>query len=305
MTVNANTWSDAGENNARLTCPSCGAGLPPDTMSAGQRLARCKQCGQMLRRPVRRNWPGSPAAKLESAPTAFSWGDYQANTEGLFRPEPGEKLELAPSYPYPALQCPYCEHVNQDQPRIRASGQQFCANCGADLKKNCLSCDASLYVLDHYCTHCRTDQEKLKYEIEGLYWQHYNEGKRLAQLGRWEDAERELSLFFNPQPGLDPGHVRQARQIYVKNIAPYDGGEGLRLYNECIEQLRLADEAYQRQLQRRKYQKWGMIAALVVALGIFSSMVFGSWLTIFVLIPLVAVGIALLVLFILSNLGLG
>ncbi len=293
MKLDASAWSNPGERSTRLYCPGCGAGLPFEAMAAGQRLARCRQCGKLVRKIDRRAWPATIYDKLT--------GDQ--NYSG--QPDDEEiRLEIAPNYPYPALPCAYCEHINHDHPPVRSNGQQFCANCGADLKKFCLNCDAPIFVLDYYCTHCRSDQEKVKYAVEAMYWQHYNEGKRLAGLGRWEDAERELSVFFNPSPDLDREHIRRARQIYISSIAPYDAGQGLQLYNESIERLRLAEEARERQLQRRQMQRWAWRGGAVVGLAVISWLVFGSWWTIFVIVPGLLLLIAVLVFLLLSHLGL-
>ncbi len=305
MRLGTGAWSNGngneGSSSPRLSCPNCGAALAQAAMAAGQRLARCRQCGQMLRRPFRRTWPTSPAAGRESASTAFAWTDTSAFVPTP--PEAGDYLETGPNYPPPALQCPYCEHLNQDNPRMGAG--QFCGNCGAHLKKTCLNCDAPMYILDHFCTRCRSDQERVKYEVEGMYWQRFNEGKRLAGLGRWQDAERELSLFFEPDPNLDREQIRQARQIYISSIAPFDGGEGLRLYNEARAALRDEEEAYERRLARRRNQRWIVLAALPVLLAVLSALTFGSWWAIFVIVPVVGVALALLILFVLANIGLG
>ncbi len=297
MRLDTDVWSYSDEGAgqpARWQCPSCGAGLPPEALSSGQRLARCRKCSQMLRLVSARNWPTHPS---ESAPHPLDRG-YSAGSALM------EQLEPLPGYPPPALQCPYCEHVNTDSPSYRASGQQFCANCGADLKKDCLNCDASLYVLDYYCTRCRSDQEQLKYEIEAVYWQHYNEGKRLAALGRWQDAERELSLFFGTATDFDREHLRRARQIYVRSIAPYDAGEGLRIYNDVLEQLRLLEEDSERRLQRRKRRKWVLAGAGFLLLALFSASTLGSWWAIFIVAPVVALLLVLLILFLFGSLGL-
>lgn len=282
-----------GESRAGWRCPGCGANLPDESFAAGQRLARCRRCSKMVRRESAQNWPvsgtlrdnqlsgqpnGQPGLPLSSQQTSpnFQAAPYFEQ----------EKLEIAPAYAYPALACPYCEHINTDSPSMRANGQQFCANCGADLKKACLNCDAPMYILDHFCTQCRSDQEKARYEIEGVYRQHFNEGKRLAQMDRWQDAERELSLFFNPAPDLDRDHVRLAHQIYISSIAPYDNGEGLRLYNEAVEQGRRLVAAQRRKEQRSKYIKWMAVVAAILLLGIFSAVTLGSWWAIFIIVPL-------------------
>ena len=293
MRLDASAWANPGEASGRLRCPGCGAGLPHDALGAGQRLTRCRQCGQMVRRAVRRNWP---AAAFESFSGDRNYATIDEDAE--------VRLEVAPDYTYPALPCPYCEHINHDAPPIRVSGQQYCAHCGADLKKSCLNCDAPLYILDYYCTHCRSDQERVKYEVEALYWQHYNEGKRLADIGRWQDAERELSLFFNPHDDLDREHVRRARQIYVSSIAPFDSGHGLQVYNETMAQLRQVDESHARYMQRRKRQRWVWRAGFVVLLGIFSSIFLGSWWAVFVIVPLVALAFIILAFVLLAHLGL-
>ena len=293
MRLDASAWATPGEQPARLRCPGCGAGLPFEAMAAGQRLARCRQCGQLVRKAVRRKWP-TTVYETVSGDRNYATVDEDAEVN----------LEVAPGYPYPALPCPYCEHINHDAPPIRSTGQQYCANCGADLKKPCLNCDGPLYILDHYCTHCRSDQEQVKYEIEGMYWQHYNEGKRLAGLGRWADAERELALFFNPRTDLDREHVRRARQIYVSSIAPFDAGQGLQTYNEAVGHLRQADEHDRRRLERRKLQRWAWRGGAVLALSLVSWIVFGSWWAIFLVVPAVGLLLFLLVVFVLAHLGL-
>ncbi|MDB5079396.1 MAG: hypothetical protein JWP00_1320 [Chloroflexi bacterium] len=293
MRLDSSAWSNTGDS-AGWQCPGCGANLPDAAFAAGQRLARCRRCSKMVHRetPQPQGWPVGPDRPLQESRS------FPAS------PSQPDRLEVAPSYAFPALACPYCEHLNQDGRSVRPDGQQFCANCGADLKKACLTCDEPMYVLDHYCTRCRSDQEKAKYEIEGVYWQHFNEGKRLVQLGRWEDAERELGLFFNPAPGLDREHVRLAHQIYVSSIAPFDGGEGLELYNEAVEQVRLSREAYRQKLQRRKYQKWVGLAVAALLLGILSAVTLGSWWAIFIIVPLASFIIILVGWLILVNLGL-
>lgn len=309
MRLDADTWFDPNSNGnhsettTRLHCPSCSSALPREAMAAGQRLARCRRCGQLLRRVVgRQAWPNSSAATNESPATAFAWGNLD-NTMPHF-PQANDVLEIAPSHPYPALPCPYCEHLNRDNLPMRP-GQQYCANCGADLKKRCLNCEASLSVLDYFCTHCRTDQERLKYEIEAVYWQRFNEGKRLAQLGRWQDAERELSLFFNPSPNVDRDEARRARQIYVGAIAPGDAGVGLALYNEAVEGLRLSYEGQQRKLQQRKIMQWSLVGVAMVGMAIFSALSFGSWWFIFIIGPAALLVVIVLLAFLLGSIGLG
>jgi hypothetical protein len=293
MRLDSSAWSNTGEGKAGWRCPACGATLPDEAFAAGQRLARCRRCSKMVHRVIPQGWPLNPGGSLQVEGEESSPETFQA-----------ERLEVAPSYAYPALACPYCEHLNQDGSSIRPNGQQFCANCGADLKKACLNCDEPMYVLDHFCTHCRSDQEKAKYEIEGVYWQHFNEGKRLAQMGRWADAERELGLFFNPVPGLDRDHVRLAHQIYVSSIAPYDGGEGLRLYNEAVEQLRRSQEAYQRKAQRARYGKWAAVGAVILLLAVFSAVTLGSWWAIFIIVPVASLLVIFIIWLILVHLGL-
>lgn len=293
MRLDSSAWSNTGESRAGWRCPACSANLPDEAFAAGQRLVRCRRCSKMVRRDTPQGWPLQPSGAIQDTRTSPPETSLQ------------ERLELAPSYAYPALACPYCEHLNQDGPAMRPNGQQFCANCGADLKKACLSCDEPMYVLDHFCTRCRSDQEKARYEIEGVYWQHFNEGKRLAQMGRWQDAERELGLFFNPTPGLDREHVRLAHQIYVSSIAPSDSGDGLRIYNEAVEQLRLAQQAFQNKLQRRKYQKWAAVALLIGILAVFSAVTLGSWWAIFIIVPLASFILILIGWLILIHLGVG
>lgn len=259
---------------------------------AGQRLARCRQCSKMVRRETAQGWPVSNASTESRSlqPELYNGPD---------------RLVVFPSYAYPIIPCPYCEHLNQDGLAQRPDGQQFCANCGADLKKLCLSCGEPMYVLDHFCTRCRSDQERAKYEIEGVYWQRFNEGKRLAGLHRWQDAERELSFFFNPLPGLDRNEVRLAHQVYVSSIAPNDHGEGLRLYNEAVAKVRLIEATRRRKEQRRKYYKWVAAAVVILLLGIFSAVTLGSWWAIFVIVPVASFIILLIGWIILAHLGLG
>lgn len=290
MRLNTGAWSNTGEGRAGWRCPACGAALPDEAFAAGQRLARCRRCSKMVRRETTEGWPVSGAVGSPGLQPEVYAGQ--------------ENLEIFPSYPYPVLACPYCEHLNQDGLAQRSDGQQFCANCGADLKKSCLNCAEPMYVLDHFCTRCRSDQEKARYEIEGAYWQRFNEGKRLARMGRWEDAERELGLFFNPIPGLDREHVRLAHQIYVSSIAPADQGDGLRLYNEVVEQLRITQAAQRRKQQRQKYYKWVAVAAVVLILAVFSAVTLGSWWAIFVIVPVASFIILLIGWLILVHLGL-
>lgn len=289
------------EASPKLQCPACKTVLPQSAMASGQRLARCKECGQMVRRAIKQAWPASAsaAANNESDPTTFEWDGTL-----VYQTPQNVALEIGPTPTYPAMPCPYCEYVNQAAGKARADGQQFCTNCSANLKKTCLNCDQSLYVLDHFCRFCRADQEKVQYEIEALYWQHFNEGKRLALAGRWEDAEQELSLFFAPDPHLDRQHVRRAHQIYVSNIAPQDGGEGLHLYHDVLEGLRRQEAKQGRGLQRRKYGRWVAIGAVVLGLGLFSSTAFGAWWLIFLLVYLGVIGLAVLAFFAVIQLGL-
>src|SRR5690242_5686952 len=122
MSLDASAWSNAGEGAIRQYCPLCGAGLPSNVIMSGQRLVRCRQCGQMLRRAVKWARPASDSQfGVESPGSPFNW---QEATQPDFEPE--TPLEAAPYYPYPALQCPYCEYVNSARPGL----QQFCANCG-------------------------------------------------------------------------------------------------------------------------------------------------------------------------------
>jgi hypothetical protein len=290
MRLDTSAWSNTGDGKAGWHCPACGAVLPDEAFAGGQRLARCRRCSKLVRRETAQGWPVSGAFDGRALPP-----------EGYAEPD---RLEIFPSYPYPVMPCPYCEHLNQDGLAQRADGQQFCANCGADLKKLCLNCGEPMYVLDHFCTRCRADQERTKYEIEGVYWQRFNEGKRLAQMGRWADAERELGLFFNPAPTLDRDQVRLAHQIYASSIAPADHGDGLRLYNEVVEQLRLTGAAQRRKQQRQRYYKWVAVAAVVLLLGIFSAVTLGSWWAIFVIVPVASLLILFIGWLILVHLGL-
>jgi hypothetical protein len=291
MRLDTSAWSNTGEGRAGWRCPACSAALPDEAFAAGQCLARCRRCSKMVRRETTQGWPLSgPLLDSRALPPEVN--------------AVPERLEIFPSYPYPALPCPYCEHINQDGLTQRPDGQQFCANCGADLKKSCLNCAEPMYTLDHFCTRCRTDQEKARYEIEGVYWQRFNEGKRLARTNRWQDAERELGLFFNPAPTLDREQVRLAHQIYVSSIAPADHGDGLRLYNEVVEQLRITQAARRRKQQRQKYYKWVAVAVAVVLLAIFSAVTLGSWWAIFVIVPVASFIILFIGWLLLAHLGL-
>ena len=287
MRLDTSAWSNTGGGRAGWRCPACSAALPDEAFAGGQHLTRCRRCSKMVRRQAVQGWPLQGGSTLQ--PEVYAGQ---------------ERLEISPSYPYPVLACPYCEHLNQDGLAQRPDGQQFCANCGADLKKSCLNCNEPMYVLDHFCTRCRADQEKAKYEIEGAYWQRFNEGKRLAQIGRWQDAERELGLFFNPVPTLDRDHVRLAHQIYVSSIAPADRGDGLRLYNEAVEQLRITQAAQRRRQRRQKYYKWIALASAVLLLAVFSAVTLGSWWAIFVIVPVASFIILLIGWIILAHLGL-
>jgi hypothetical protein len=223
-------------------------------------------------------------------------------------------LELVPRYPYPNLQCPYCEHLNYDNVAGDAENgrrtQQYCANCGADLKKACLVCSYPLYILDNFCGRCRSDQEQAEYQLEAVYWQRFNEGKRLAQAKRWEDAYQELSLFFGTDRevadiGYNIKQVREARQLYRTSIANHDKGVGLQLYNDSREQLRRVAQAHKRAAQARRFIKYAAVAVGLLMMGTWSAFNLGAWWSIFVLVPAVVLILGFLVILMLIHFGVG
>lgn len=275
-----------------LNCPNCGELLERTAFDGGRRLARCWHCGGLVRAQTR---PRPVRTESENQ------GETGRLTGGFSLP----RLETAQSYAPPHLQCPYCEHVNRELPQAN-SPSLYCSNCGAELKKLCLNCDRPMYVLDHFCPYCRTDQERAQYELETLLWQEYNEGKRLAKLGYWEPAHRHLSLFFNPDAiGADPVHAGRAQAVYRHSIAPEDGGEGLRLYNEALQRLRQRANEELKQEERRKQAKWGVVALLVGLLALWSAFSLGAWWAIFAIGFGVVIVLALLILFVLLSIGGG
>lgn len=269
------------ENNS-LICPNCGNALEQHAYEGGKRLARCWHCGGMIR---------------AASQTRPEWG----RGETLARVKPS--LELVKSYGPPHFQCPYCEHINRES-NLQQSDSLFCANCGADLKTACLNCEKPMYVLDHFCPFCRTDQERAQYELEAFFWQQYNEGKRLARSGRWEDAYNYLALFFNPEAiGAEPHRAKLAAEIYRSSIALEDGGEGLRLFNDAIERLRRRVDEDMQQERRRRLAMWGVGLLVFCMLALWSALTFGAWWAIFVIGLGLVVIVGLLILFVLLSVG--
>lgn len=269
-----------------LFCPNCGEVLERNAFEGGRRLARCWHCGGMVRAAIR---PRS------SRTATGEWNE---------RVTPRTRLEPASWYAPPSLQCPYCEHVNRENPSQTESSKVYCVNCGAALKMACLNCERPMYVLDHFCPYCRTDQERAQYELEVYCWQQFNEGKRLARLGRWDDAHSCLRIFFDPQAaGDDEPRTKYARTVYLNSIAMEDGGEGLRIFNETLEHLRRQANEQLRRDERSRLVKWGVVVALIGALGLWSALTLGSWWAIFAIGIAAIVLVGFLVLFILASIG--
>lgn len=330
------------DENLRLICPICETPLSRRQLLSGRKLARCSGCGNLLRVVEKSGWAESTSATAsfdQDENSEFKWpsaeeeswnglgygtGLHDVKTEPQrpkFARPPTEQstgqpvatkvtVEIAKRYPYPYLQCPFCEQLNYDVrgPDQNWQTQQFCSNCGADLKKECLNCGYPLYILDHFCGRCRSDQERAEYEFEAWFWQHFNEGKRLAQNKEWGLALRELSLFFGPDRetafyGYGARQVREARRVYRGNISNRDRGEGLRLYNECHQQLKKEAQAQAQAMQRRKLAKYLVIGLVLILMGVWSASSLGSWWAIFVLIPAVALIMGGLLLMLLAHSG--
>jgi transcription elongation factor Elf1 len=283
-----NSYEELQIENPNLFCPACGEVLERDAFEGGKRLTRCWHCGGMVKAVVRPKAPWAVA------------GQYQEQTE---RVSNRTRLEQVPSYAPPNLQCPFCEHVNRELPGQSNPAGLFCANCGAALQKGCLNCDRPMYVLDHFCPYCRTDQGRALYELEVDYWHQYNEAKRLARMGRWEDAHSYLRVFFDPDVAETNPKAKYARSIYLSSIAPQDGGEGLQIYNETLNHLRWQAKEELRQEQRRRMLKWVIGAFLLGLLALWSAMTFGSWWAIFVIGLGAVVLIGIIILFILISIG--
>ncbi len=277
-------------------CPTCGVTVSQEQLQPDRRLARCWNCGQMLRLVYERAgvaWPASRPPE-ESAPTQFNWGEGTKTLPEMAR----LRIETAPFYPYPSIQCPHCEFVNSEAGL--PNGSLFCVNCGQDLKKNCIVCDTPMYLLDRFCRNCRNDQESAQYQLEAIYWQHYNEGVKLAQAKRWQEARDYLALFFNPAPpqaAQERQRQQQARQIYLRSIAPAEGERGLNLYRKSGEELIKAEARVKTRALRRKFRKWGMIGGGFLLAGIWSTIVLGNFGAIFALIPVAVVIALVLILF--------
>jgi len=279
--------------NYSLNCPSCGEALERGAFEEGRHLARCWHCGKMVRAAVR---PRTSWSALNS-------GQAEASGRGEQAAISRAQLETAPSYGPPNFQCPYCEHINREV-SIQANQTLYCGNCGAALKKACLDCNRPIYILDHFCPYCRADQERVQYELEALYWQQFNEGKRLAKVRRWEEARHYLAIFFDPAAiGADPIQSQQAQQIYRRSIAPEDGGEGLRFYNEALHQMSQQAIKELKQERRREWFKWGFIATIVGLVALWSALTFGSWWAIFAIVLLVGLALGLLAFLFLISVG--
>jgi DNA-directed RNA polymerase subunit M/transcription elongation factor TFIIS len=282
----------SGYESERLICPACGNALAKAALEGGQKLVRCRSCGNLVRRRLQ---PTVQRPAYESAPPDFEWTPAW---EGTTR----QRLEIVQPAPPYLLQCPYCEHLNRDEGIY--SPQQFCANCGADVLRPCPNCGAGVAVLDFVCGRCGSDQEAIRYEIEMDYWQRFNEGKRLAQAKQWEPAARELGLFLDksPNPPYERNELRQARRLYVTAIAPHDNGEGLRLYNEALAQIKRAQETRQRQKKLQKSAGWIAAGVGLVVLTLVSVVVFGSWALL--IVPVAIILLLLVIYFLLAGLGL-
>lgn len=288
----------------KLNCPACRRLLPREAWLNGQRLGRCRGCGKLVRRVTERPWPWPVGERptTESAPTAFEWGSSPtAETVQMRSPAP-TLLELAPNYPALTLPCPYCEHVNTES----HAPQQFCGNCGANLKKSCAACDAPMFVMDYFCNRCGSDQEQAKLQIEAGYWQRYNEGKRLAGAGDWAGACRELGLFVVGNGGEnDPLETRRARQFYLSTIAPRDNNEGVELYNQAAAALeKLRQKAKRDHAKPSGRNRWGQIIVMwSLVITFVVATITGTWWLLAT--PFVMVLIFFFIIVIMGALGLG
>lgn len=285
-------YQTSGYDSERLICPACGNPLAKAALEGGQKLARCRTCGNLVRRRI---VPSVQRPAYESAPPDFDWTPAW---EGIPRP----RLEIVQPAPPHLLQCPHCEHLNRDEGFY--SPQQFCANCGADILRPCPNCGAGVAVLDFVCSRCGSDQEAVRYEIEMDYWQRFNEGKRLAQARQWAAAARELGLFLDDSlnPPYDRHDRRQARRLYVTAIAPQDNGEGKRLYEQALVQVRRAEENRQRKKKLQKSAGWLVAAGGIIVLTLVSVLVFGGWALL--IVPVALIGLLLIIYFLLAGLGL-
>ncbi|MEI6045275.1 MAG: zinc ribbon domain-containing protein [Chloroflexota bacterium] len=291
-----NGYRELETESFSLNCPNCGEALERNAFEGGRRLTRCWHCGEMVRSAVR-----SSRGRAETSPFSSSeWAERNTPKASGSRIQ----LEQVPSHPYPNLQCPYCEHLNRELVVQADKTSFYCTNCGAELKKACLNCERPMYVLDHFCPYCRTDQEEAQYELEALYWQQFNEGKRLAKIGHWEDAHRHLALFFNPDAiGADPVNLQRAEAVYRHSIATVDEGEGLRLFNESLQRLRHQIHEELKQEERRRWAKWGLGLLVLGLLALWSAVNFGAWWAIFAIALGVIVVIGLLILFVLLSIS--
>lgn len=292
----------ANGHNQNLLCPNCGVTLRRSQTENGNRLARCWNCGQMLRfvNRVELKWKGA----LPN-PEKF---DINATIPAL--PEikdAGLLAEATKTYNYPYLQCPKCEHVNY----ANNANFQYCVNCGEDLKKNCIVCDQPLYVLDQFCSNCRNDQERALLELEAFYWQRYNEGKRQTEAGNWQEARRNFDLFFSHDYPDDPEQSRmynQARFIYKTSIAPLEGTDGVVWYNQVLDAQRESQVQYSQAITRKakstKRRYLILLGGLVVTMSLASNAVLGTWWAIFLVGPIAGIIAFVILLLLLFSIGL-
>jgi predicted amidophosphoribosyltransferase len=297
--------SQYNPTNQSLLCPNCGVKLRSSQTGSGYRLARCWNCGQMMRfvNALELNWKGNlPNPK-----------DLDRHDPSLTLPalpdikDKGFLVEPIKTYTYPHLQCPKCEHVNY----ANDSSVQYCVNCGDDLKKSCIVCDQPLYVLDQFCSNCRNDQERAQIELEAFYWQRYNEGKRLAESGNYGEARRNFDLFFSPEYPDDPEQARmynQARFIYRTSIAPVDGNKGIVWYNRVLDAQHTVQERYvqtaTRKAKRTKRRYWVLLAVSVVTMSIASNAIFGAVWAIFLVGPVAGVIAFIILMLLLASIGI-
>lgn len=292
-------------NFERLRCPACGKILAQEAWAQGQRLGRCRYCSNLVRRVTERPWPWPvvpPRSTGESGNSSLDSGATGSQEDYSNLPPTSPVLQVVSGLPALTLPCSYCEHVNRDE----GMPQQFCGNCGANLKKTCISCSAPMAVTDYFCPRCGNDQEQAKLQVEAFYWQRYNEGKRQSQLGNWEAVRRELGLFLDTRSNdeYDPLEARRARQLYATAIAPRDGGEGIRLYNEALEHLQKRQQGRRRQKALRKTLPRTILAGLLLLPGLLLAATTGAiwWM---LAAPAIIVLLIFLVVVILGSLGLG
>lgn len=297
--------SQSNQLNQNLQCPNCGVKLRPSQTENGYRLARCWNCGQMMRfvNALDLRWKGNLPD-----PKTLDWQNPNLTIPDF--PEiqnRGLVVEAIKAYPYPYMQCPKCEHVNY----ANDATLQYCVNCGEDLKKSCIVCDQPLYVLDQFCSNCRNDQERAQIELEAFYWQRYNEGKRLAEAGNYAEARRNFDLFFSPEYPDDPEQARmynQARFVYKTSIAPLDGNDGIIWYNRVLDAQHDVQERYIRSVTKKakstKRRYLGLLIVSVIAMSLVSNALLDTWWAIFLVGPVAGIVLFLILLILLFSLGL-